>query len=206
MTRTRTIAPATRTISAATLAKARPAIQYLMSEDGGRFSPESALNIAMDAKRLARFLPIKLSEAQKSVRRGFADTVDGSTVSVIRDKRSGAEIPRPEKKPGESDLDFRKRLRRQVLDLGRPASVAKPVPESASDFAELKAKMLNDPKLVAHERIREAGIVTPATDTTGLMNQAHALMRAKRQSVDPKSVGFSENFKAAIAEIAKGEK
>jgi hypothetical protein len=154
-----TLARATRTIGAATLDRAMPSINYLMAEH--KLTAESALNIAMDPKRLARFLPVRLSDHHRAVRKmsDNARALPGSdsSISTIRLVRGlPIDFKVPDRQRDEIFEDYKRRLLNRSI--ATPSS-ALAIPQGSSpspgndSFAERseagnaarKQRALNDP-------------------------------------------------------------
>lgn len=152
--------------------------------------------------RARSFREVGLSSAQAGLRR-LSEA--GSSINSVKPTRGGAPTgPDPARKPGESQEAFRVRLRRQVLDLGKRANTAPSLPsDSSASYSEVRAALLNDPDAIAREVGRSAARSVPAPSTDVLTQKAHnKLMTARKQSTEPRSAGFSENFKQALADLS----
>jgi hypothetical protein len=143
-----------------------------------------------------------------------------TSVGKTKPGRQIIDTPMPERKRGETDLEYQLRIRRQVEDLGQPttgqANTAAPLGSSgtSADFGErerayqrTKANILADAKLRAAEQDRRTeravdglGLVG-ATDTTSIKARSLALMRSRGQSTDEKSPTFFAEYRAALKEI-----
>jgi hypothetical protein len=164
-----------------------------------------AAEVNADA-RARSFREVGLSATQLGLRKlSEARAIPGTSVQKIRPTPGVAPTgPDPARKPGESLENFRVRLRRQILDLGKRPNTA---PSIASDddsasYSEVKETLMNDAAAKAREVGRNAGRVTPAPSTDALTARAHKLMKAHGQQIDPRSAGFSESFKRALADSA----
>jgi hypothetical protein len=222
------IAPPIRTISAATLAKARPVIEMLMAEQN--LTPESALNVAMDPVKLRRFVGVTLSEPQKHVVAMMASdarTRPGTSVQETRSQRGTDAVAPPfsPKKPSETDAQYLARLKRQIQGLpvaGPPMAIGtKAVPSDAGASYPLDAsepgstyQLAKQARLASGDRdleITSHGTVVGAADTTAQKTAALALMKSKGQNTvidqftskpETKARYFSE-YKAALKEVRK---
>jgi len=218
-----------RALTAAEKQQFQGTVQWLMAEDNlteasawdivatpskalkfgeGHFGPEAA--------RRRAFKEVKLSEAQQHARTfGDGRARPGTTIQETRPTRGVAPVTvEASRKPGESLTSYQARLRDQILALGKPANIAtakpkgqpsltaKPYPAGSSadsdSFAELKRKQLASEPLQARERIVHSAPEQP--DTTAQRDAALARMRGRGESVDIRSAGFSERYKAALKE------
>ncbi|MFI5284481.1 MAG: hypothetical protein ACHQ0J_15355 [Candidatus Dormibacterales bacterium] len=156
--------------------------------------------------RQAALSQVKLSEAQKGVVKlsDNARSAPGSSISKIRPTPGvAATTPPAERKPGESQEDFRQRLRQQVLDLGKPANAPRMGQKGAAadtatygepvggyEYAKRKGE------LMANENAKDlelASHIPPVyKDTSSLRDKAMAYM---------KTHGVS--YKVALSEVGK---
>jgi hypothetical protein len=140
-----------------------------------------------------------------------------SSIARTKPGRQIIDIPMPERKPGEDENTFYMRIRRQIQDLAQPAGRTKGESTAASQDAGRP-----DVTLAAEQHYRELraaalakGRSTPSPppgfNEAGfksdlLRTSALGIMRSRGQSTNPKAKEFSENYKAALGEAAKGSK
>jgi hypothetical protein len=156
----------------------------------------------------------KLSAQQEAVAQfGDGRSFPGTTIQSIRPTPGvPATTPPAERKPGESAEAFRKRLRQQVLDLGKPANSVtaaqaghgQAVPQgsdpspSNDDFAEVGGAEFHRRKqlLLASEPAKNQEIArrlsAKASDTTALRDKAMAWAKAR-----------GVTYKVALSEVGK---
>jgi hypothetical protein len=160
-----------------------------LSESRKRTRPT---NIQARARALTE---VRLSEEQEGLlKMSDARSIPSTSVQKIRDGRSEMKVPDPTRRPDESDLEYYTRIRRQIEALAQPVGAsndkARPV-DSANDgdsFAEAKARLLASEAARVRELTRHQGRVPAAPSTDALTDKAHALMKSRRQSIDPKKL------------------
>lgn len=221
-----------RTLTADERQQLQPAVTWLMSEAGHNLTEGSAWDIATDPKKALRFLEgqfapkvarhqavkaVSLNETQAGLLRASdARALPNSTIQSIRPKRAanGPVQPFDGRKPSESDLDYQRRIERQVAALARPAGRARALPsdDTSSSYAEVRQTRLNDPVELAREVARTASRGTPAPSTADLTDRAHRLMKARGEAVfnDRKTLAaqpaaikqlYGERLKLAMGEL-----
>ncbi len=126
--------------------------------------------------------------------------------SAGRQDGSGLSGRTPTKKPGESNADYYRRLKAHMEQLGQRADQSARALDVSTDpvlgGAEREAVYQQKRKaLLAEGRYAERPR-RAAVQATDLDHKAKSLMRAKGQSLNPKSADFRENYIAAIKELA----
>jgi hypothetical protein len=165
--------------------------------------------------RTKAFGEAKLSDAQKGIVKlsDNARSAPGSSIGKNRGVREPANPLMVERKPGESERDWILRTGQQIANLGAPANSpglgqkgkAADSPQAYGEavggyaFAALKGELL------ASEDAKDREITShvpglAVKDTSSQRSAALARMKARGESVDPKSADFAERYKVALKE------
>jgi hypothetical protein len=140
-------------------------------------------------------------------------------VQKIQPGRQAAAPPTPERKPGETYDQFKRRIGAHVAQLaqsaGAPAGTGKRIARPADagqpdvalaaekSYAALKAAELASHAAGIREIARRAvtARATTLAESMTVQERAFAVMRAKDQSTKPHAKNFAENYAAALRSL-----
>jgi hypothetical protein len=229
-----------RALTAIERRQLQPTIDWLMSERGHALTEASALDVVTSPEKSLRFIEGqfgrvaarrkafaegKLSpEQEHALKLSDARTIPSTSIQLVRPTRGVAPVtPEASRQPGEPLLAWQKRIRQQILDLGKPANIATGKPDASAarsssgftatpqgsspspgneSFNEIKARLLSNESLTVREIVAHGAPVNQP-DTSRELDAALRLMKSRGQSTNVKAATFRENYRAALLEGGK---